>query len=55
MKSEQWEYQTRGALNVIPEKDLNALGKDGWELIAIAVTRENEVIGYFKRKKPLDE
>ena len=47
----QWEYLIARDTNFINEKKLIQLGADGWEMCGCHVTRETEVICYFKRAK----
>ncbi len=45
---EQWEYKVV-AINVEDEIQLNRLGSEGWELVAVIV--KFSIWAYFKRKK----
>ena len=44
-----WEYRTADALD--PALDLDALGRDGWELVATAAVTSVPTL-YFKRPAP---
>jgi hypothetical protein len=48
----QWEYKimTRGSDELLTEEELNALGKDGWELSGVTPS-PTHVQFYFKRAK----
>jgi len=52
---ETWEYRMiadRGRMHRVTADELNALGREGWELIAIVPDPERESVTnfYFKRK-----
>lgn len=44
-----WEYHTERDLNYIKDMLLKRLGSQGWEMCGCHVTRETEVVCYFKR------
>jgi hypothetical protein len=45
----KWEYQILYFDTNHPQDQLNKLGKDGWELVAINTTESQGTNGYFKR------
>jgi hypothetical protein len=42
-----WEYKTSGPIG---EKEMNALGAEGWELAGVTAYADNSAF-YFKRRK----
>jgi hypothetical protein len=49
-----WEYKVvtaEASSGALPEEDLNALGKDGWELTGVA-TADGKQQFCFKRRRP---
>ena len=56
-KTERWEYTfLRGGyeINSVPKEEINNLGKEGWELVAVTAAGHypEYVVMYFKRKLP---
>jgi lipopolysaccharide export system protein LptC len=47
LRQPAWEYKVTGP---IAEKDMNALGADGWELAGVSAYADNFAF-YFKRRK----
>ena len=55
MENTSWEYKSiadRGKMHKVTTDELNALGKEGWELVQIMAdpALENVVNYYFKRE-----
>lgn len=48
--SEAWEYHWTKDTNHIHNSVLDRLGEAGWEMCGCHVTRETEVVAYFKRR-----
>lgn len=45
----QWEYMNVECDRFQP-KDLNEFGKDGWEMIQFALTKDDKYVIFFKRE-----
>ena len=51
---QKWEYRTIQSRSYPGESELNRLGQDGWELVAVVIETPTACIGfvaYFKRPK----
>ncbi len=47
----RWEYRTEVGNQVLSDERLNALGRDGWELVSVAGRGEHKGLIYvFKRE-----
>lgn len=49
---QKWEYKSLETYHVVPEKSLNELGEQGWELVAVTYGDMADRYTYvFKRPK----
>jgi hypothetical protein len=46
---QKWEYMMKKMSRYSSEKELNELGKDGWELVALIPEYDSELSGEFGR------
>ena len=48
---DRWEYRVVRLVRPDDDAELNALGRDGWELVSVAPSGENGFVAYLKRER----